>query len=204
MHGRPMKGRGSRTRRASRSVSAQLRRCGSDGIGVPFPATGRRERYADFANEDVNMSPQTTLAELPVGHLGFGAMRITGPGIWGPPRDESKAIALVRRVVDRGVTFVDTADSYGRGISETLIAKVLYPYPARLVVATKGGAYATRCQPLGRQLSARAFAPRLCGQLEKPKARARRALPATCGRSPDTDAPNSPVPIAPLIRTAQL
>ena len=68
------------------------------------------------------MSPQTTLAELPVGHLGFGAMRITGPGIWGPPRDESEAIALIRRVVDGGITFIDTADSYGPGISETLIA----------------------------------------------------------------------------------
>jgi pyridoxine 4-dehydrogenase len=72
-------------------------------------------------------------------NLGFGAMRITGPGIWGPPRDESKAIALLRRVVDRGVTFIDTADSYGSGISETLIAKALYPYPVGLVVATKGG-----------------------------------------------------------------
>ena len=66
---------------------------------------------ADFANEEVNVSPQTTSAELPVGHLGFGAMRITGPGIWGPPKDESEAIALLRRVVDRGVTFIDTANS---------------------------------------------------------------------------------------------
>jgi hypothetical protein len=65
---------------------------------------------------------------LPVGHLGFGAMRITGQGIWGPPRDESEAIALLRRVVDKGVTFIDTADSYGPGISETLIAKALHPY----------------------------------------------------------------------------
>ena len=78
------------------------------------------------------MSPETTPAELPVGHLGFGAMRITGQGIWGPPRDESQAIALLRRLVDRGVTFIDTADSYGPGISETLIAKALYPYPAGL------------------------------------------------------------------------
>jgi pyridoxine 4-dehydrogenase len=84
------------------------------------------------------MSSQKT-AELPVGHLGFGAMRITGQGIWGPPRDESAAIALLRRVVDKGVTFIDTADSYGPGISEMLIAKALYPYPAGLVVATKGG-----------------------------------------------------------------
>ena len=69
------------------------------------------------------MSRQTAPAELPVGHLGFGAMRITGQGIWGPPTDESEAIALLRRVVDKGVTFVDTADSYGPGISEMLIAK---------------------------------------------------------------------------------
>src|SRR5271167_3992271 len=94
---------------------------------------------ADFRERGFNMSPQATLAELPVGHLGFGAMRITGPGIWGPPRDESEAIALIRRVVDGGITFIDTADSYGPGISETLIAKALYPYPAGLVVATKGG-----------------------------------------------------------------
>ena len=59
--------------------------------------------------------------------LVFGAMRITGQGIGGPPKDESEAIALLRRVVDRGVTFIDTADSYGPGISETLIAKALYP-----------------------------------------------------------------------------
>ena len=85
------------------------------------------------------MPAQITPAQLPVGHIGFGAMRITGQGVWGPPRDESEALALLRRVVDRGVTFIDTADSYGPGISETLIAKALYPYPAELVVATKGG-----------------------------------------------------------------
>ena len=85
------------------------------------------------------MSRQTAPAELPVGYLGFGAMRITGQGIWGPPTDESEAIALLRRVMDKGVTFIDTADSYGPGISERLIAKALYPYPAGLVVATKGG-----------------------------------------------------------------
>src|SRR5215471_19787819 len=76
---------------------------------------------------------------LAVGRLGFGAMRITGRGVWGPPPDESEAIALLRCVADRGVTFIDTADSYGPEISETLIAKALYPYPAELVVATKGG-----------------------------------------------------------------
>jgi pyridoxine 4-dehydrogenase len=74
-----------------------------------------------------------------VGRIGFGAMRITGRGIWGPPPDEGAAIALLRRVVEKGVTFIDTADSYGPGVSETLIAKALYPYPAGLVIASKGG-----------------------------------------------------------------
>lgn len=71
--------------------------------------------------------------------LGFGAMRITGRGIWGPPRDESAALALLRRVVEAGVDFIDTADSYGPEVSETLIRKALHPYPSGLVIATKGG-----------------------------------------------------------------
>ena len=83
------------------------------------------------------MSAPITAAQLPVGQIGFGAMRITGQGVWGPPRDESEALALLRRIVDRGVTFIDTADAYGPGISETLIAKALYPYPAELVVAQR-------------------------------------------------------------------
>jgi pyridoxine 4-dehydrogenase len=74
-----------------------------------------------------------------VNRLGFGAMRITGPGVWGPPHDEAEAVALLRRLVDNGVTFIDTADSYGPGVSETLIAKALHPYPAELVIASKAG-----------------------------------------------------------------
>jgi pyridoxine 4-dehydrogenase len=81
-----------------------------------------------------------TLGDGPtVGRLGFGAMRITGRGVWGPPADEGEAIGLLRRIADKGVTFIDTADSYGPGVSEALIAKALYPYPAELVIATKGG-----------------------------------------------------------------
>jgi len=76
---------------------------------------------------------------LTVGRLGFGAMRITGRGVWGPPADEDAAIALLRRVADQGASFIDTADSYGPEVSETLIAKALYPYPAGLVIASKGG-----------------------------------------------------------------
>jgi pyridoxine 4-dehydrogenase len=81
-----------------------------------------------------------TLGDGPtVGRLGFGAMRITGRGVWGPPADEGEAIGLLRRIADKGVTFIDTADSYGPGVSEALIAKALYPYPAELVIASKGG-----------------------------------------------------------------
>jgi len=74
-----------------------------------------------------------------VRRLGFGAMRITGRGVWGSPPDEAAAVALLRRAVDRGVNFIDTADSYGPEASETLIARALHPYPAGLVIASKGG-----------------------------------------------------------------
>jgi pyridoxine 4-dehydrogenase len=77
--------------------------------------------------------------ELSVCRLGFGAMRLTGEGIWGPPKDRKAALAVLRRAVDLGVTFIDTADSYGPNTSEELIAEALFPYPADLVIATKGG-----------------------------------------------------------------
>jgi len=77
--------------------------------------------------------------ELSVHRLGFGAMRITGEGIWGPPRDSAGALAVLRRAVELGVNFIDTADSYGPRVSEELIAKALAPYPEDLVIATKGG-----------------------------------------------------------------
>ena len=77
--------------------------------------------------------------DLPVNRLGFGAMRITGPGIWGDPKDPAGARRLLRKVVDLGVTLIDTADSYGPEVSERLIAEALHPYPRGLVIATKGG-----------------------------------------------------------------
>ncbi len=77
--------------------------------------------------------------DLAVNRLGFGAMRITGKGIWGEPKDPEAAKALLRRVVELGVNFIDTADSYGPEVSERLIAEALHPYPADLVIATKGG-----------------------------------------------------------------
>jgi aryl-alcohol dehydrogenase-like predicted oxidoreductase len=77
--------------------------------------------------------------DMPVRRLGFGAMRITGPGIWGEPEDRDGAIALLRRVVELDVNFIDTADSYGPEVSEQLIAEALHPYPPDLVIGTKGG-----------------------------------------------------------------
>jgi pyridoxine 4-dehydrogenase len=80
-----------------------------------------------------------TIGEHTVRRLGFGAMRITGPGIWGPPADHDEAIAVLRRAVELGVNLIDTANSYGPHVSEELIAEALYPYPEELLIATKGG-----------------------------------------------------------------
>jgi len=77
--------------------------------------------------------------DLVVNRMGYGAMRVTGPGIWGPPPDKASALATLRRAVELGVNLIDTADSYGPYISEELIAEALYPYPSGLVIATKAG-----------------------------------------------------------------
>ncbi|MEP6980498.1 MAG: aldo/keto reductase [Nakamurella sp.] len=77
--------------------------------------------------------------DLPIHRLGFGAMRITGPGIWGPPKDHDEAIRVLRRTVDLGITFIDTANSYGPYVSEELIREALFPYADDLVIGTKAG-----------------------------------------------------------------
>jgi pyridoxine 4-dehydrogenase len=77
--------------------------------------------------------------EISVHRLGFGAMRLTGDGIWGPPKDRKGALAVLRRAVELDVNFIDTADSYGPHVNEELIAEALFPYPSGLVIATKGG-----------------------------------------------------------------
>ena len=77
--------------------------------------------------------------EISVHRLGFGAMRLTGDGIWGPPKNRTEAVAVLRRAVELDVNFIDTADSYGPGVSEELIAEALFPYPSGVVTATKGG-----------------------------------------------------------------
>jgi pyridoxine 4-dehydrogenase len=95
---------------------------------------------AQLENISASLAGTVTLGgELTVNRLGFGAMRITGDGVWGPPKDRNGAIAVLRRAVELGVNFIDTADSYGPNVSEELIAEALYPYPKDLAIATKGG-----------------------------------------------------------------
>jgi aryl-alcohol dehydrogenase-like predicted oxidoreductase len=79
------------------------------------------------------------LADMRVNRLGFGAMRVCGPNVWGPPRDRANAHRVLRRAIELGMNFFDTADSYGPHVDEELIAETLYPYPKDLVIATKGG-----------------------------------------------------------------
>jgi pyridoxine 4-dehydrogenase len=91
---------------------------------------------------DINAAASGTFAlggDLVVNRLGYGAMQITGKGIWGPPRDHAEAIRVLRRAVELGVNFIDTADSYGPGVSEDLIREALHPYAHGVVIATKGG-----------------------------------------------------------------
>jgi pyridoxine 4-dehydrogenase len=103
-----------------------------DGMGA-WSMSGERTLYAGSAGTiDVG-------GDLTVNRLGFGAMRVTGPGIWGPPADRDESLAVLRRAVELGVNFIDTADSYGPDVSEELIADALHPYPDDLVIATKGG-----------------------------------------------------------------
>lgn len=93
-----------------------------------------------MSNETViSQSTFTIGGDLTVNRIGYGAMRITGKGIWGPPKDHDESIRVLKRAVELGVNFIDTADSYGPNISEELIAEALHPYPAGLIIGTKGG-----------------------------------------------------------------
>jgi aryl-alcohol dehydrogenase-like predicted oxidoreductase len=100
----------------------------------------KRGPVAAFAVEPAASAGTITLGgDLTVCRMGYGAMRITGEGVWGPPADHDEAIRVLRRAVQLGVDFIDTADSYGPFVSEQLIAEALHPYPTGLVIATKGG-----------------------------------------------------------------
>ena len=85
------------------------------------------------------MNSRIKLADLEVNRLGYGAMRVCGPSVWGPPKDRAHALRVLRRAVELGVNFFDTADSYGPHVDEELIAEALHPYPKGFVIATKGG-----------------------------------------------------------------
>ena len=109
-----------------------------------------------MATTHVNAAASGTFAlggDLHIHRLGFGAMRITGEGIWGEPKDPEKAKQVLRRALELGVNFIDTADSYGPDVSERLVAEALHPYPTNLIIATKGGLTRSgpnRWAPVGR------------------------------------------------------
>jgi pyridoxine 4-dehydrogenase len=88
---------------------------------------------------DARAAGTFTLGDMEVCRMGFGTMRLTGPGIWGPPEDQDEAIRVLKRCIELGINLIDTADSYGPEVAENLIAEALYPYPDDLVIATKGG-----------------------------------------------------------------
>jgi len=105
--------------------------------GVSMQASSAKTAFADRPAAKSGQFPIGN--DLRVNRLGFGSMRITGKGVWGEPADRRQAIQVLRRAVDLGINFIDTADSYGPHVSEEIIAEALYPYPAGLVIATKGG-----------------------------------------------------------------
>jgi hypothetical protein len=100
--------------------------------------------------------------DLPVRRLGFGAMRLTGPGVWGEPADRTEAIAVLRRAVELGINLIDTADSYGPEVAERLIAEALHPYPADLLIGPKP-AFSGPAQTDGSRM----VAPSICGRRSK-------------------------------------
>jgi aldo/keto reductase family protein len=107
------------------------------------------QKRKDMQNQKLTVQRSQTPARKPgefligndlrVMRLGFGTMRLTGEGIWGEPKDRAEAVRVLRRAVELGINFIDTADSYGPYVSEEIIAEALHPYPAELVIATKGG-----------------------------------------------------------------
>src|ERR1700757_3140097 len=112
---------------------------------APHPSREKVQRQLSRSivsknNVSASVAGQVSLGgALSVNRLGYGAMRLTGDGIWGPPKDRNAALAVLRRAVELEVNFIDTADSYGPYVSEELIAEALHPYPKGLVIATKGG-----------------------------------------------------------------
>ena len=132
-----------------RSLTAMTRRkfLSTAVMGSGIVVVGGLPKLVKAAETSIGPSEKTFLlgGDLSVNRLGYGAMRITGKGVWGWPDDRENAKKVLRRAVDLGVNFIDTADAYGPEVSELLIAEALHPYPAGLVIATKGG-FITRNQ----------------------------------------------------------
>ena len=93
----------------------------------------------DTTEQPATQAGTITLGDMTVNRMGYGAMRLTGEGIWGPPKDHDEAIRVLKRTLELGINFIDTADSYGPYVAEELIAEALHPYPTGVVIATKGG-----------------------------------------------------------------
>ncbi len=125
----------------SRTIEAIKHHMGpADIAGRPPSQSLRRGKQADDDRRPAARSGTFAIGgDLPVQRLGFGAMQLTGPGVWGEPTDRVEAIAVLRRAVELGINLIDTADSYGPYVSEELIREALHPYPAGLVIATKAG-----------------------------------------------------------------
>src|SRR5436853_7102255 len=102
-------------------------------------STAARRSFDRADSRPAEASGTFLIGDIPVRRLGFGAMQLTGDGVWGEPADHSEAIAVLRRAVELGINLIDTADSYGPEVSERLIAEALHPYPVGLVIATKAG-----------------------------------------------------------------
>ena len=112
---------------------------GPDAPSGMLPPKERKKRHRISRSTNHPAGMLTLGGDLTVGRLGFGAMRLCGPGVWGEPEDPKNAERVLRRAVELGVNFIDTADAYGPGVSERTISSALHPYPENLVVATKGG-----------------------------------------------------------------
>ena len=121
--------------------------------------------------------------DMTVHRLGYGAMRITGKGVWGPPPDRDAALATLRHVTELGVNFIDTADSYGPDVSEELIAEALHPYPEGLVIATKGGWQRVGPGQWTHNASPRHLEEAVAGSLRASAVGAHRPLPTPHSRS---------------------
>ncbi len=109
---------------------------------------------------DAAASGMVDIGGLSVRRLGFGTMRLTGKGVWGPPADHDESIRARRRAVELGVTFIDTADSYGPYVAEELIREALHPYPDDVLIATKAGLTAHRARTSGSRWAI----PAICGK----------------------------------------